>query len=891
MAAASSSSIRTPAGGTRTSVVKLPKIGFRSLKNSVDPLLGKLGDAAIKVLGLTNALTTNRVELESLAQRVEEVTEDILQQAQASPEAEGLLVADVGRVQSVIDGIVEFLHKQREREVACSTALVSNSDAIREDIAIHKARLNDVMVLLNTNLTMKLFSKIHFSSHSIAGDGVDKASDAPPSHTFPAEFPSVPLPPNPRIFHGRESFLQLIQSTLLRDEGARLAILGAGGIGKTSMASAVLHDPHIAVKFGRRRVFVSCEGFTSAKGLVAGLSAALKITSEEKEDLLLHLIDYLLKTACPVLLVLDNFETPWDGVDQDAVEELLRQFDDINNLSFIVTMRGTQRPGGVKWSRPVLTSLEPVDLATARTIYLENGGLDGDGLHNLLAPLDGLPLALVLLAYHGQNRSPAELARAYQAERTALLTRGRSTRLTSLHVSISLTLNSQTMKDEPDATETLRLLSLLPDGVNGAELSDVLPRLPNRSKAIRTLQDLALISRSESRLKVLAPVRECILATQGPAGPLLTDLRRYYYGIAARFVDWGKTLDGMALLRSMAEVHGNIHAVVMHALKHSDISNDLIRAIWGVCNFQRLRGEDCVPLIDAALVHGGEAPEFATMVSTLWFMKSTIHLQSNERDAAEAAIQRAKESNPQFGPQGECCPDLDMYYTYQMARLHEELGHLDASIQMWTEVREVNERDANKLWVAYCNLGIGRIYCKQGRFDESYELLHQARMDSAALEASLLALNCAVAMGDVQIFRGNFVEAIPDLLEVDTGARNLGLVVEVAASLRNLAICCCCLEMFENAAQAWEVANAEYEKIADSRVSTNAANYMRTLATGYCNMGLHREEHIVYLHAIDHCTRTGLDELGATLREDMSNCTLCPIPETTPAHGTGAMSL
>jgi Cdc6-like AAA superfamily ATPase len=56
------------------------------------------------------------------------------------------------------------------------------------------------------------------------------------------------LPSEPKIFHGRESEMSKILKLLSR-ETPRIAILGAGGMGKTSLARAVLHQTQITVKY------------------------------------------------------------------------------------------------------------------------------------------------------------------------------------------------------------------------------------------------------------------------------------------------------------------------------------------------------------------------------------------------------------------------------------------------------------------------------------------------------------------------------------------------------------------------------------------------------------------------------------------------------------------
>ncbi|KAJ7695892.1 hypothetical protein B0H16DRAFT_1485134, partial [Mycena metata] len=117
------------------------------------------------------------------------------------------------------------------------------------------------------------------------------------------------LPAEPRIFHGRETELADILK-LFGENSPRIAILGAGGMGKTSLSRAVLHHTSIAVRYNDNGFFVACDGSTTNQVELAGVIGAhlgLKSGKDLTQGVLWHL-----SSAPPTLLILDNLETPWD---------------------------------------------------------------------------------------------------------------------------------------------------------------------------------------------------------------------------------------------------------------------------------------------------------------------------------------------------------------------------------------------------------------------------------------------------------------------------------------------------------------------------------------------------------------------------------------------------
>ena len=143
------------------------------------------------------------------------------------------------------------------------------------------------------------------------------------------------LPSKPKIFHGRETELASIVK-LLSQECARIAILGAGGMGKTSLARAVLHHADTSVKF-EHRFFVSAESATTSLELAALIG--LHVGLSPGQDLTKLVVQYISKKpSC--LLILDNLEAVWEPIQsRGGVEEFLSLLTAVKHLVLIVCLQ------------------------------------------------------------------------------------------------------------------------------------------------------------------------------------------------------------------------------------------------------------------------------------------------------------------------------------------------------------------------------------------------------------------------------------------------------------------------------------------------------------------------------------------------------------------------
>ncbi|KAF7368267.1 NB-ARC domain-containing protein [Mycena venus] len=141
------------------------------------------------------------------------------------------------------------------------------------------------------------------------------------------------LPAYPKIFHGRQTEVMKVTEALMTHP-TPVAILGPGGIGKTTLAIAILHHPNVVSKYAQR-YYVPCEAAATADQLHNTVAFYLGLEPSQKPHNVI--IQHLQEQDIPTLLILDNLETAWEPiVSRYEVEQFLALLSSIEQLALLV---------------------------------------------------------------------------------------------------------------------------------------------------------------------------------------------------------------------------------------------------------------------------------------------------------------------------------------------------------------------------------------------------------------------------------------------------------------------------------------------------------------------------------------------------------------------------
>ncbi|MER6949414.1 BTAD domain-containing putative transcriptional regulator [Nonomuraea sp. NPDC000554] len=288
-----------------------------------------------------------------------------------------------------------------------------------------------------------------------------------------------------------------------------VSIVGPGGLGKTRLAHVIGRNAAQPVAH-----FVELVGVSSPEGVVSEVGSALGVrdsvsgrralTTGQRSDVRARIAQHL--DQAPALLILDNCEHVIEAV-ADLVAFLTVTTRDLRVL--ITSRAPLSIPAERVYLLGELPTGDAVELFRQRATAARPGvRIDEGVVEEVVARLDGLPLAIELAAAKVRVMSVEEIARRL-ADRFALLRGGNRTAPDRHQTLLAVIDWSWNLLDEPER-QALRWLSLFGDGFTLAAAEHVLG--PDALHVVDALTEQSMLSVRETtyglRYRMLETVRE-----------------------------------------------------------------------------------------------------------------------------------------------------------------------------------------------------------------------------------------------------------------------------------------------------------------------------------------------------------------------------------------------
>ncbi|KDR71128.1 hypothetical protein GALMADRAFT_807115 [Galerina marginata CBS 339.88] len=667
------------------------------------------------------------------------------------------------------------------------------------------------------------------------------------------------IPLKPEIFHGRDGLVEEVVQALMKEETSRVCILGPGGMGKTSVSLAVVESSLVQARFPHGNyVWVPCIGATSAALFLETLYVQLQVPGD-KQVTLEKIITELTTSTNPRLLILDNFETPWNatGNSQKQVEDILRTLAKLEHIAMVVTMRGNRPPchHAIRWQSK---NIEPTDEESCLRIFhdINPSSRDDPDVGQLLSTLGHMPFAVTLmanLAEDGQS-SAKDLLIAWSESGPTLLSDNPEQ---SMNRSIRLSVDSDLVQRNPNAVQLLAILSLLPAGTTKENLRWWAPSLTTATilSATATLSKAGLLVENKQK-DADSPVLFVVPVVQSymQHNQIQDDLRKQTYLSCCQFIlDHACRYDDPAFSKNskvLAAEDTNIHSIlfVSTTILHPLLSDKTIEALIAFCWYR----SDTKPdpemtqyTVTAAETYGVDS----YIASAVWCLGSTYY-NMGKYDLTYDFFQKAYQlfnslpnadlKSRQLG--GQCAVDLvnaasffaddkdkivslalevekkcaDLsdgihgqslmsvgFALYRVSRRQEALSYMDQGVTLLRAVKIApNLADA-------C-LVIAQVHYAERNYSEALDAIREAWMltemtDLPALRAIVAGQFCSILF-DVD----RDAEAWHYLEIYLTKARHIGNINQIADALEYIGYGYLRQGDYQNAYSAYEAAARQY---------------------------------------------------------------------------------
>ena len=484
------------------------------------------------------------------------------------------------------------------------------------------------------------------------------SADFPALRALPTRINSLPVQSAP--FVGRRAEIAILEQILRGAESRLITLTGIGGTGKTRLA--VQAAAEVGDLFADGLAFVDLANVSDSALVLPTIASVLRLKEEGGQPLEERLKEEL--RTKQLLLLLDNFEQVIDAANQ--VAELLNS---CPQLTLIVTSRVLLRIQAEReFVVPPLAlptsqqALEPAALLQSEAVVLfvqravaanprfQLTSANTQTIVDIVACLDGLPLAIELAAARMKLLSPQELL-ARLGQRLRVLTDGPrdvAARQQTLRNALEWSYNLLT-------TEEQRLfwrLSVFSGGCTVESVEALCSELDRGTlsslETLGSLLEKSLLQRKtpeageESRFTLLETIREYgleVLAASGEREAVRRAHATYMLTLVqkAEAELWGP--DPAPWLNRLEREHENVHAALHWALEGTDDREEMalllgisLRAFWYTRGYRR----EGVEYLEQALARSEHAS--VDLRSKALYAAARLHEAQGNHERAEVLL-------------------------------------------------------------------------------------------------------------------------------------------------------------------------------------------------------------------------------------------------------------
>ena len=564
-------------------------------------------------------------------------------------------------------------------------------------------------------------------------------------------------PPAPRACFGRGELIEKIVS--LAEDLTPIALIGVGGIGKTSIALTVLHHDRIRQRFGDNRRFVRCDQFTpSYAHFLSRLAKVIGAGIENPEDLA-SLRPFL--SSKDVFLVLDNAESILDprGPDAREIYAAMEELSRLNNICLCITSRISTIPADCETREIPTLSIQAARDAFYR-IY--KNGERSDLADSILERLDFHPLSITILATvaHHNKWDMNRLIREWEQQRTGVL---RTEHDKSLAATIELSLASTTFqKLGPDARALLEVVAFFPQGIDENNIDWLFPTISNGANVFDKFCSLSLTHRSSGFITMLAPLRDYLSPKDPLSSTLLCATKKRYFTRMSVKIDPDKPNSGETRWIRSEDVN------VEHLLDIFTTVDPNSDGIWEACaNFmthlywQKGRLTVLQPKVE------GLSDDHNSKFQCLFSLSRLFHAVGNNLERRRLLL-RALEL--QRGRQGD---DQAARILSDLVDANRQLGLLEEGIRHANEALEIFERLGNTVGQARCLIALSLLLHSDKQFDAAETAASHAISLLPEEDNPSLVCESHRVLGGIHRSKG----------EIEKAIRHYGMALGIAFSL------------------------------------------------------------------------------------------------------------